>query len=541
MSLTQKQLAKMNEDQLRTSVLIPLFEAMGFSDVNHYHGGTLEQGKDILMWKPGDIGERVNYAVVVKRTKISGQAKGNSSAAEVRFQIEQCFGKSYLDPVTAQEQRVNRCFVVSSQEITKEALHALEGILENANQKNVTTFINGDKLWELIERHLPQRAVWEKLRQVQQVFKEASHDYRFSIKTTEIGSEILIEPKRPESIKKHPISLLGKPVFPDNPEGRKKREEFDHHLKTGSPVTLTKEYIEDIDIPDFLIPFLDPTGEGIEKVSFGSQNSSRYLLVKVIADNHGEETAVFEYIHLKELHSGTHEITFSNNDQPVPWKISLAFNSEKNQFMLHYEASLHGTTPKRALEAIHFQQVLANGCTLTIEHLDTGFELQKQKISAGSTKEPDPFWVDLVEKLAFIQNKTRVPIIIPDDHLTDEDFKAIHIIFEGLKTGRLLVSMKAYMIELSDRGIAEKVLESFGKGESMPVNLSGIEISEMLFGIPIPLGVANIELEDVYIADEHLGILRETLKNQEEENIRIVFSLSEGSNIKAEFLNWLPS
>jgi hypothetical protein len=57
--------------------------------------------------------------VVAKATTLSGQASGNSSAAEVRFQTEQCFNIPYADPVTTEEQRVHRCWVVASNSILK--------------------------------------------------------------------------------------------------------------------------------------------------------------------------------------------------------------------------------------------------------------------------------------------------------------------------------------------------------------------------------------------------------------------------------------
>ena len=91
MALTRSELAAFNESELRLRVLIPLFKAMGFRDVHHYHGGSQEHGKDIVMWESDRLRERVNYAVVAKATTISGQTSGNSSAAEVRFQTEQCF------------------------------------------------------------------------------------------------------------------------------------------------------------------------------------------------------------------------------------------------------------------------------------------------------------------------------------------------------------------------------------------------------------------------------------------------------------------
>ncbi|MGE0827643.1 MAG: restriction endonuclease, partial [Candidatus Binatia bacterium] len=143
----------MKEDELRTDVLIPLFRAMGFQDVHHHHGGSGERGKDIIMWRPEGLRERVNYAVVAKADKISGKTSGNSSIGEVRFQIEQCFNEPYADPRTTKEEKIERCWVVSSKDIKKEAKEAIKGNLEKSNLDKITDFIDGDQLWELIERN----------------------------------------------------------------------------------------------------------------------------------------------------------------------------------------------------------------------------------------------------------------------------------------------------------------------------------------------------------------------------------------------------
>jgi hypothetical protein len=99
MALTRSELAELDETQLRTRVLIPLFKAMGFRDIERYHGGSQEHGKDIIMWRPEGLRERVNYGVVVKAKRVSGKASGTSSAGEVRIQIEQYFDKPYPDPI----------------------------------------------------------------------------------------------------------------------------------------------------------------------------------------------------------------------------------------------------------------------------------------------------------------------------------------------------------------------------------------------------------------------------------------------------------
>lgn len=158
MAFTREHISQMNEAHLRTQVLIPLFRAMKFRSVMHYHGGILELGKDIVMWKEGELGERVNYGVVVKAEKISGQASGKGSANEVFFQIMQCFNEPFADITSIEEQRVQRCFVVSAKEISKESINAIKGSLRSNNLDKVTTFIDGDKLWGLVQQYLPNRA-----------------------------------------------------------------------------------------------------------------------------------------------------------------------------------------------------------------------------------------------------------------------------------------------------------------------------------------------------------------------------------------------
>jgi hypothetical protein len=101
----------MKEADLRVEVLIPLFEAMGFSDVSHYHGGAGEPGKDITMWRPNVLGDREYYAVVAKAARITGEATGRGSAAEVQMQIAQAVGSRFTDTVDLSERQATKCWV----------------------------------------------------------------------------------------------------------------------------------------------------------------------------------------------------------------------------------------------------------------------------------------------------------------------------------------------------------------------------------------------------------------------------------------------
>ena len=116
----QESLRTLNESELCKKILWPLFEAMGYQDIDYYHGGILEQGKDFVMWRDEPPKGRVNYAVVVKATKITGAASGKMH--EVLMQIKQCLGDRYADKRTSEEQMIHSCFVVISREIKRRGL-----------------------------------------------------------------------------------------------------------------------------------------------------------------------------------------------------------------------------------------------------------------------------------------------------------------------------------------------------------------------------------------------------------------------------------
>lgn len=107
---TKKQVEQMIEDDLREEVLIPLLRSMGYRDVSKYHGGDNEKGKDVVCWSLGKLDNRINLALVVKAKPLSGKINvDKGTAGEVRGQVQQCFAKPFVDPITGEDQEVNEC------------------------------------------------------------------------------------------------------------------------------------------------------------------------------------------------------------------------------------------------------------------------------------------------------------------------------------------------------------------------------------------------------------------------------------------------
>lgn len=154
MNLAKEDLPKLSESVLRREILIPIFQHMDFQEVRDNHGGILEQGKDIVMWKSDEFRQRTGFAVIVKAGKITGKVSGGSGAGTVCMQILQAFGSKFHDRVSGFPQDVQECIVVASDEISTEARHSIESLLKMSNLSRHVTFWEGETLWKYIQKHL---------------------------------------------------------------------------------------------------------------------------------------------------------------------------------------------------------------------------------------------------------------------------------------------------------------------------------------------------------------------------------------------------
>ena len=84
--ITKQLVEQMEEKELRRRVLIPLLRAMGYQDVYQYHGGSGEQGKDMVGLILDKLGGRLNLALVVKAKPITGKANiAKGTAGEIKL------------------------------------------------------------------------------------------------------------------------------------------------------------------------------------------------------------------------------------------------------------------------------------------------------------------------------------------------------------------------------------------------------------------------------------------------------------------------
>jgi len=324
--LTKADLVKMKEDQLCKQVLVPLLRAMKFNHVAYYHGGEGEKGKDIVCWKEDEVKARLNYALVVKSQKITGQAKGaKGTAGEVATQIQQAFGSPFVAPVTAEILNVHICWVVTNKEITKQGADAIKSIIKSSNYERHVKFIDGDTLWGLVEQHLGNHVIWGKMEDIQSALNEFDTHYQPEVLLDGKEIKIGMKEKFEGASKEKPLDIHFSFEFPETPEGISKRNELERHIATGSEFSIPADYIKSVEMPDLLKTVFGTEIVNATLVGKSLPTDHHFIACLEFLSNDGDFVA-FDYVDFQLMQRGTEEGTLENVEKGSLLKIKLVTN-----------------------------------------------------------------------------------------------------------------------------------------------------------------------------------------------------------------------
>lgn len=171
----------LSEEQSTRFYLLPLYQARGYQDVEYYHGGQTEKGKDVTMWRYDSEQIRENYAVVVKAGDITGSASGSGSANVVQFQVLQCFNVPFVDKKTAGPQDTHKCFIVASGEIRNNARATIKETL--GTFARYIRFFDGSEILSQFRQFCPEKSAVED-------FLKTSVALQSQLKGVQVTSEI---------------------------------------------------------------------------------------------------------------------------------------------------------------------------------------------------------------------------------------------------------------------------------------------------------------------------------------------------------------
>ena len=537
LSLTRDELSNLKELDLQKKVLVPLFKAMGFRGVTVWGGGSGELGKDIVMWKIGDLGRRFNYGVVVKADKISGKAAPvKSSASEVHFQITQCFANPYLEIASTEERPIHRCWVVSSKEINKEAITAIRGQLRSSGLDRDTDFIDGDQLWDLVREYLPELGVFDQLDAVQKKLDEIAKSNHYRIVANTKG-QFYIETKYPGAEKDEPLQVSGAFQFDRNdPMGDKAWEDWQHHIKTGAPLTIASPQLQELKLPEFLDRLINPSGDMI--LTIGPARNDVKVLLKFMVHGRNGEAATLDYLEFETVQVGTEEVTLSNSQQPVPWKVTLIINIATRRWKITFSFPEENLNVTQALQAIRLQQALAGGGEIKILNLINGFEFPTVRFDPMAIT-VDERWAKLLEELVFIQKKTTVLLTVPSRNIDRDEAVRILVTADILRTGRARLEGSEWPVN-SPVSKAKEAAQAFAEESVHHITMNDRTGHVMnVLDTEIPLGPAVLFCDNVFMPQQTLDGLKRDIEKAANDSV-VSYRLALRSPIEARFLNWLP-
>jgi hypothetical protein len=536
MRITKNQIESMNEATLRRRILIPLFRKMQFQDVFEYHGGAGEQGKDIVMWKSDELLSRVNHAVVVKATRISGKAAGKSSAAEVRFQIEQCLGAPYRDPITGQHCIVQRCWVVTSRAIGKEALESLSSTLSASRADRIVEYIDGAKLWELVEKYLPELSVQDKIAEIEAMLIDTDPDYGLILQTGMGGTTIRITPKHTDA---RPLAINAIFGFPDTDDGRAARAKFEAYFKTGAPVVLTKPYIIKLHTPPLLKAFLGSEGENVGEIRIGPRQAAKARVVDLVVKPTQGDPIAITHVELRATQIGSEQITFASENEFSPWKFLFHMNRTTGEFNLTFSANYAEANVKEELNGLRFQRALSVGGKLRFLDCRTGLSLGEATVPAGVVHAPLEEWLLLLNALSMIQEKAATPLIVRERSLGPDEVATILKVAEIMDTGRLTHHVASFRFR-AGLELARNILDRCPPGKAVSVAHDSEEQVTIL-GETITLGRVIRMFNAAYLdTTMHEDVLRFVAAGLQEPSLEITFRVTENSPQEIYYVRFMP-
>jgi hypothetical protein len=283
------------------------------------------------------------------------------------------------------------------------------------------------------------------------------------------------------------IDIHAKFIFPPTPEGKAKLAELQRHVATGDEVELDGRYIAEFDLPDWfkrLHGIIDPKSM-VLRLGPAEPRGMRPAQIDFISPEIGEVR--IPYVELRNIKQGQEEITISNEQQTLTFKIRFILNVLTEQHQITIRIKFGNMDTITAIQAVRIQQILAYGGKIRITDLDTN-ESSIIPCAGGISQPPEDDFVKFIENLVKIQGITEKQIHFPEDgNFTQVDLSLAEDIALMLETGRLHKTGERFSVNLMKPAIAE-LIEIHRRGEPLRFRLSSKESNAEILRQLIHLG-----------------------------------------------------
>jgi hypothetical protein len=435
---SEAEFAVLNEDEFTRFYLVPLYRAKGYQDVEYYHGGQTEKGKDITMWRFDAEQIRENHAVVVKAGDITGSASGSSSANAVQFQVQQCFKVPFVDKKTAVAQDTHKCFIVASGEIKNNARTTIKETLDSSFARYIR-FFDGAEILSQFREFCPEKSAVED-------FLKTSVALKDQLKGVDVTAHVIAGVRRllfrhvdgvADSVKW--ILELNLDLDAINAEMNSKLKAFGEE---GGNIVLPKGIFNITRLPEVLGLV------GVHQEQFGDlelrqlpKELGNFTLQLI--DEEGERVFSLRS-QLWIVSSGRIRMRLENRSDASAFKIVIEADREAQTTMMTFTVSLLGHNAYSAYRSIQFLDALSRAGRFTLINDDTGVALVEGPTETSLSK-VSQLDLRLFEKLSEVQRKTGQQIVIKRE-IQASDIPDIESAFVAVTEGKLYFEEDAIVL-----------------------------------------------------------------------------------------------
>jgi hypothetical protein len=418
MLLTKTNIENMDESTLRTDVLIPLLEKMGYKDISERHGAT-EFGKDIVCWKANDVDGRRYLAVVAKAKNLQGSA---AAAREVAGQVLECFNVKGTDPAEpAREFRVHEVWVVSNKKITEPAQNSIIGTVGKQELTNYVTFIDKTRLWGLVKQFLPTSILAHAI-ELQKRAKQSDSDYMPLISVDRDRIKISIAEKHPGAAAKCPIRVGWRTADAD--AAKQVHALMIESIRSGRPATISGQLIAEFHAPDFVCELLGVSRFEPSQIVVSPIVQVPNIRVAIrISSNAG--TVEFPNTEMRVIRQGTEEFELEAHDSSLPFTLGLALSAPEKCVEITIGFGQDANNAVQYLQWLQLNLCASQPFKLELIAAGSGITAFTATSAQGMTQAPPEGLIQFHEALAMIQRRTKRPIMVPNRKFSAEEVQEI--------------------------------------------------------------------------------------------------------------------
>jgi hypothetical protein len=383
--------------------------------------------------------------------------------------------------------------------------------------------MGGDKLWEKLELHSPERTIARRLQFASQVLDQLSPDHRVTARLAGGHIQLGLERKHPNA---PPATISAKFEFPATPSGDAVRLALDDHIRRGTPVTIPSEFVSRLDLPDAIQPFFD----SVPEIHLEAVPSDQLLRAFMVARHAGDEARLL--VRFRRIRGGTEEIEFDTVDEDEPWKFRLILNRATHHGTVTFNFTGSGSDAKRNLDVARFADVLSKGAELVIIDESRGLQLIALPVPPGIVPAPERPLIQFLDSLVFIQQRCNVEIPVPSD-VSRDDAVAVVDLARNLRAGVWEGPVSSVSMELKPGPVPDALVDIGPEGTRVVVVRD--EWFEV-FGVKVPLGIVVRAATHMRLTEESRGAVA---SHRDDAPLSVVLEATPASSGTIAFTKWL--